>query len=579
VAKKVIKVNKMSKSKPKAPTQLEQIKKDPVLRREAARRSHLFFFHAFLSHHAKYNTAPFQKELLALSQDQCKKFLIVEAFRGSAKSTIMALSLPIWSIIGIHEKKFVLIICKTQQQARQTMKNITEELTSNEFLKNELGPFDEPDDEWRQTSIVIPKYDARVTVVSLDTSVRGIKHGAHRPDLIIADDLEDLASVKSQEGRQKLYDQIFGDIVPMGDIATRVVVIGTRLHDDGIIMRMRQDIEAEKLDGVFRSFPLVDESDKIAWPQKFPNMEAIESLRKTVPSIQAWSREYLLRIIDDEETVVRRTWIQRYVTMPPIEGNPDYQFTLTGVDLAISESTRADYTAMVSLSAFRDRDSNWSAYVHEYLVNERLDFPAARDRIKELSRVLGKGYPTPIHIESVGYQGSMAQDLRHDGFPAEEFKVHGQDKRMRLSLVTHLIKDGIVKFPEHNANILIGQLVGFGTERHDDLVDAFAIALHILMDKMTAPGFTIPSSSPPSSGRDENAHRENDLWKEDRRLAWVQGRMTPEQWYESQEKWRQRKIEVDTQIAQEQQRKNAEDEERRWKQYNLQVYKDLMRRR
>jgi hypothetical protein len=243
VAKKVIKVNKMSKSKPKAPTQLEQIKKDPVLRREAARRSHLFFFHAFLSHHAKYKTAPFQKELLALSQDQCKKFLIVEAFRGSAKSTIMALSLPIWSIIGIHEKKFVLIICKTQQQARQTMKNITEELTSNEFLKNELGPFDEPDDEWRQTSIVIPKYDARVTVVSLDTSVRGIKHGAHRPDLIIADDLEDLASVKSQEGRQKLYDQIFGDIVPMGDIATRVVVIGTRLHDDGIIMRMRQDIE------------------------------------------------------------------------------------------------------------------------------------------------------------------------------------------------------------------------------------------------------------------------------------------------------------------------------------------------
>lgn len=489
----------------------------------------------------------------------------------------MSTSLPIWSIIGTQQKKFILIICKTQQQARQTMKNIIDELTSNEFLKRELGPFDEPDDEWRQTSIVVPKYAARITAVSLDTSVRGIKHGSHRPDLIVFDDLEDLASVKTKENRDKLDAQIFNDIVPMGDLGTKVILIGTRLHDDGIIARLRQHIADKTLDGDFRSYPIVNDDGKIAWQGKFPNIDAIEDLRKSVPTIQAWSREYLLKIIDDEETIVKRGWIQRYSSMPPVQGNPDFQFTLTGIDLAISEADSADYTAMVSISAFRDRDGNWSAYVHPYPVNERLDFPTARDRIKLVSRVLGNGTPTQVFVESVGYQASMAQDLRHDGYPAEEFKVHGQDKRMRLSLVTHLIKDGIVKFPEEGTDNLIGQLVGLGNERHDDLADAFSMALHSLMNKMTTSTIVFPKPMRSIiAAADEAAINELGRWRADCEGAWRQGRMTNQQWFDAQEKWRLGKIKIERRIAEEQHRKSAEADARRLDVYNKRVYAQLM---
>ncbi len=557
---------------------MEQIRTNKKLRREAARRSHLFFFHAFLGHHAKYKTAPFQKELFALTQDQGKKFLVVEAFRGSAKSTIMATSLPIWSIIGVQQKKFVLIVCKTQQQARQTMKNITDELTDNELLKSELGPFDEPDDEWRQTSIVIPKYDARITAVSLDTSIRGIKHGSFRPDLMVFDDLEDLTSVKVKENRDKLYTQLFGDIVPMGDLGTRVVVIGTRLHDDGIIMRLRRDIDEDQLDGIFKSYPLIEDG-KIAWFSKFPDTAAIEALRKTVPSIQTWSREYLLKIIDDEESVVKREWIQRYADMPSIEGNPDFFVTLTGVDLAITEDTKADCTAAVSISLFRNREGAWKAYVHQYPLNDRLLFPEARAKLKMLSRYLGNGHPTSLYIESVQYQRAMPQDLRHDGFPAEEFKVYGQDKRQRLTLITHLIQEGIIVFPEHGCEELILQLVNFGAERHDDLVDAFAIAAHMIMSKITEPGFVFPSQPALSGTADENELRKNDLWLADVRQAWMQGRIPNQEWFSAQEQWRKRKIDLETAVIREQRRKEAEDEARRMSQYNLQVYGQLMRQR
>jgi phage terminase large subunit-like protein len=549
------------------------------LRRAATQRDHSLFFHIYLHDHAKYPTAPFQQKLFKLAQDDSLKFLVIEAFRGSAKSTIMALAYPIWSIIGEQHKKFILIICQTQAQARQTLKNIKDELTDNKLLKRELGPFDEPDDEWRANSIVIPKFGARITAVSLDTSVRGMKHGSYRPDLIICDDLEDLASVKVKDNRDKLYKWFFGDLMPMGDISTKVVVIGTRLHDDSLLMRLKEDIISGALSGTVRSYPLINDKNKIAWPGKFPNMAAIESLRKTIPSIQSWSREYLLKIIDDEETVVRRDWIKRYTNMPSIE-DPDFFMTLTGVDLAITEDTKADCTAAVSMSVFRDRDGAWKAYVHPFPLNDQIGFPDARARLKMISKVLGHGQPTPLYIESVQYQKAMPQDLRHDGFPAEEFKVHGQDKRMRLSLITHLIQEGIILFPESGCEELLSQLINFGAERHDDLADAFAIAAHIVMEKITNPSYIMPSlTTATTESADEDALRENDIWFANMKIAWQQGRLPREQWFEAQEIWRVKKIEIETRVARAQKKQEADDEDRRMKLYNQNVYEQLMRKR
>ena len=59
-----------------------------------------------------------------------------------------------------------------------------------------------------------------------------------RPSLIIVDDLEDLAFVKSQENRDKAYNWLSSDVIPMGEKdRTKVMVIGTKLHEDSLIMR------------------------------------------------------------------------------------------------------------------------------------------------------------------------------------------------------------------------------------------------------------------------------------------------------------------------------------------------------
>ena len=44
--------------------------------------------------------------------------------------------------------------------------------------------------------------------------------------------------------------------------------------------------------------------------------------------------------------------------------------------------------------------------------------------------------------------------------------------RARLRVAARYIKNGTVKFPRHGCEQLITQLLGFGGEKHDDLVDA-----------------------------------------------------------------------------------------------------------
>jgi hypothetical protein len=53
------------------------------------------------------------------------------------------------------------------------------------------------------------------------------------------------------------------------------------------------------------------------------------------------------------------------------------------------------------------------------------------------------------------------------------------DRRTRLvglRVAARYIKMGIVKFPRHGCEQLLGQLLGFGVEKHDDAGDALLIS-------------------------------------------------------------------------------------------------------
>lgn len=459
---------------------LDKIIADPKVRRSLARQSHEYFFSIYLPHYLSYPTADFQRELYALTEDEATKLAVVVAFRGSGKSTIMTQSYPIWAITGQQAKKFVLLLSQTQQQARQHLINIRQELEDNQMLRDELGPFREAEDEWGNATMVIPRYGARITAASAEQSIRGIRHGAHRPDLIICDDVEDLNSVKTREGRDKTFNWLTGEIIPAGDRNTKVLIIGNLLHEDSLLMRLKRRIELGGLDGTFRAYPIVTEDSQIMWPGQYPDMEAIESFRRRIGNEIAWEREYMLRIVPDENQPIPYQWIQHYDELPSIHAE-DYRYTATGVDLAISLKQSADYTAMVTVQVHGYGD-DFRVYVLPHPVNERLTHMQTLERAMKVSDQYGGEQKGRLYIEDVAYQSSTIEQLQAKYYPVEGVKVAGMDKRARLMVISHLIQSGKVRFPKRGAEILIGQLTGFGVERHDDLADAFSTVMNKVVE-------------------------------------------------------------------------------------------------
>lgn len=452
---------------------------DRKVRSEVTAQSHQWFFSTYFANYITHETADVHRQLFAITEDEELPLAVVVAFRGSAKSTIMTMSYPIWAIVGKQQKKFVLIASQTQYQARVHLMNIKRELESNELLANDMGPFMEQREEWGSTSLYIPKYNARITAISTEQSVRGIRHGAYRPDLIIADDVEDMASVKTREGRNKTFDWYTSEIIPAGDTNTKRIAIGNLLHEDSLLMRLKERIENDEIDGLYYEFPILFK-DKSTWPGKYPDKRSLRTLMRAVGNKIAWEREYMLRIIPDDDQVIDGGWIQYYDQLPAKTPDNQYINSFISVDLAISQKATADCTAIIIVHVFGYKPEDRCYYVDSRFINKRMTHLETLESIVAMNESLKRECSPVVLVEQVQYQAAVVEQLQDRGLKAKGVKIH-TDKRARLQLASPLFQQGAVYFPkDRNIHEVIQQLVGFGVEKHDDLADAVSMALNYI---------------------------------------------------------------------------------------------------
>jgi phage terminase large subunit-like protein len=449
---------------------IEQIKTNKEFRKQLVMTSHLWFFTIYLSHYIGYEISDFHKEMFDQTESNSNDLLVIVAFRGSGKSTIISLSYVLWSILGIKSKKYPVIISQTQQQAKQILSNIKSEFENNQLLKDDFGPFYEESDIWRSDTLILNKYEARITALSTGENIRGLRHNQYRPDLIICDDVEASESVKTLENRDKTYEWFARDVVPAGDKNTKTIVIGNLLHEDALLMRLKKRIEDNYLSGRVFIYPIVSETNVISWPGKFPNVEAIETEKKKIGDDRSWRREYLLQIVPDDDQIITQDMLSFYDELP----NNGYISSVIGVDLAISMKDSADYTAIIPADIYRLGDK-YVIYILPTIINKRMNTYDTEEVIKQTALGLGTKRYTHIYIEKVGYQESMIERVKRAGFNAQPFEIHGQDKSARLRITVTPIINRNVLFPKFGAEPLIKQLLGFGVEKHDDLCDAFSI--------------------------------------------------------------------------------------------------------
>ncbi len=421
----------------------------------------------YLPHYLTIAPADFHDELLTTLGDHKQKMIEVLGFRGSAKSTFGSLALPLWAALE-HPNlyPFIIPIADTGLQSAINIANIKEELENNLLIMQDYGKITgkfgedfslESEEEWQAKNMLLSN-GVRILARSRGQKVRGLRHRQDRPSLVIIDDPEDLEWVRTKENRDKTERWLRGEVIPAIDEAKgRLVVIGNQLHTDALMARLAKYKAFKHLE-----YSLV-KNGKTTWEAKYPTKQNLDDQRDKVGAT-AWQREYLLKIVPEEGADIKEEWIHYYDVEPP-----EIQTGLsgTGVDLAISKKETADCTSMVSGTSFV-KDGIPKIYIKPNPINARLSFYETI----ETTKAMATANPFSIFfVENVAYQKAAIEEMERALLPVIAMMAGG-DKRARLRAVAVYIQNGTVVFPRFGCEDLIIQLLGFGIEEHDDLVDA-----------------------------------------------------------------------------------------------------------
>lgn len=364
---------------------LDKAKKDKSFRIALARQNHFWFFLFYFSDYLKYRPANMHREMFRLSEMSGNDLLVITAFRGSGKSSIMSLSLPIWAIVGKLNKRFVILSSQTQPQVKQIYENIKEELETNELLIHDFGPFMAK--PWNDRTLKMLNYDAQILPVSLGSEIRGIRKRADRPDLVILDDIDSISSTKSQTRRDRTIEWFDRDIRQLVDKNTSFVVIGNLLHEECLVSILKQKITQNQLPGIYREYPLLTDSGKCLWPDKYPSKNDIEKLKNSALVESSWLREYLLKVFNDSTRILNYSDFQYYQTLPVPGDGSSHLMSLISVDPAISEKETADYTAVISGDVYR-KDGKETLYIKPNFMNKRTKVTDTLQYIVNLYEIL-----------------------------------------------------------------------------------------------------------------------------------------------------------------------------------------------
>lgn len=220
-------------------------------RRAMASVSPEAFAKVYLAHYFTLPPSRMHRELFGLLGTTIRRRnqrLAIAAPRGHAKSTVVTLAYLLWCTLYRHEQ-MIYIVSATREQAVQLLKNVKDEIQSNERL---LADFPEAcqapgsrgmPKPWRDNQVTL-RSGVMIRALGGGQSLRGMRQRQHRPGLVIVDDLENKEDCIAPEQRHKLRDWFNSTLLKAGDERTNVVVIGTILHYDSLLANLTNQTPA-----------------------------------------------------------------------------------------------------------------------------------------------------------------------------------------------------------------------------------------------------------------------------------------------------------------------------------------------
>lgn len=431
------------------------------------------------------------------------KRVAICAPRGHGKSTALTHCYTLAAALFRH-KSYIIIVSDTYEQAVLFLQDIKKELINNEELIGLFGV--EKIEKDAENDLIVRMAGGakfRITAKGSEQRMRGLKWDSKRPDLIICDDLENDEIVQNQERRLKFRKWFDNALVPCLSDTGTIRIVGTILHLDSLLERLmpkdwdgkavaKGDIVKEPLRSYFGSarkktawqsfrYRAHDESfENILWPTKWTKSRLQEERQRYIDAgnPEGYAQEYLNYPIDDTFAYFRKTDL---LPMHPDSLHSNKKFYV-GVDLAISEKSRADYSVFV----VGGMDSEGVLHIVD-VVRDRLDAHG----IIECLFALNKRYkPEIVAIEASMIAKSLGPIITETMLKKGEFfniaeMTPTNDKETRARSIQARTRAGSVRVNKEADwySDFEQELLQFPKSRHDDQVDAFAW-LGLIIDKM-----------------------------------------------------------------------------------------------
>lgn len=188
--------------------------------------------------------------------------------RGEAKSTKVSMSFVLWCVVT-GAKWYAVIVMDAFEQAAEMLEAIKAELEANPRLQSDFPEACGQGKVWR-AGVIVTASGRKVEAFGSAKKIRGRRHGAHRPDLAVMDDIENDENVTTPAQRDKLQKFVTASVLNLGppDDSMDAILIGTVLHYDSVLARfLKNPLWNRK---VFKAI--------IQWPNRMDLWEQFEGL-------------------------------------------------------------------------------------------------------------------------------------------------------------------------------------------------------------------------------------------------------------------------------------------------------------
>ncbi len=451
--------------------------------------------------------------------------LLVVCHRGWGKTSIFNYAVPSQHIIH-NLSKYITTISATQTGSLGQSENLRRFLERSDLVKYLHG--DVRTKTWGKMEW-ITSMEQKFLPRTVNQQIRGLLYetsdgAAHRPQLVIGDDLESREGVLNEESRQKTKEWWFADAANCVDRSKgnyRYILTGTILHQAALLVDLMNDPSWTVL-----NFPLCSDEYKSYWPA-FLDDSACKELADDFARqgmYETFGLEYLNDPAPKKDALFKKEYFQHYTPAEEdLDNNPDIE-TYVIVDPTKSERpTSADSAVVVaSFDKFQGkiyfRESYNAKITTDTLYHKAIDLAMqyrARTiavEVTGLNEFITKPFKDALRERSCTCEFVELKARKGTG----EYSARTKGKAGRVASLSYYYKTGKIHHNALTCHELEKQLMAFPRAALWDVMDAFAYIIELteLGKRYLTP-----------------KRKVEDSWSEEKRTAWEEQQLDREEEY------------------------------------------------